>query len=258
MLSWTYNANLLLHILAGTIALLVLAVPYLTRKGNKNHRKFGSIFIKAMMTVGWTGIAMALMIIFVPENTFFPNGLPSDINADAWAKENVNQGLFLLSIAAIVLVAVRYSVKVLAAGQDRVGLKSPRYLLELAMPGITGLMVLNIGLQTGEALYIAFAFIGLFLSLGYIKFVMKSEVLVNEHIIEHFSAISGASIAAVTAFAVTGAERLLDIDSFTGQWRMVFWLGPSVIGTMLVTFGHHKFRRQFGVKKRATAKQVLA
>ena len=58
-----------LHILCGAVALLVMVVPFVTRKGSKNHVRAGRIYVIAMIAVvllAW--VTCGLRLVADPEN----------------------------------------------------------------------------------------------------------------------------------------------------------------------------------------------
>jgi hypothetical protein len=66
-LKFFHSTNILIHITAGTVALLLGTIALISRKGNKIHRKSGLLFLLALLFV----IATGLIGVFVfGRNTF--------------------------------------------------------------------------------------------------------------------------------------------------------------------------------------------
>lgn len=57
------------HIIAGAIALLVLFIPMLTKKGGNVHRKVGWVFVAAMAVGALTAVAMTIITLVEPSST---------------------------------------------------------------------------------------------------------------------------------------------------------------------------------------------
>jgi uncharacterized membrane protein len=71
-----FSVILLVHVAAGTVALITGPVPMLARKGGWTHRRFGTVFAAAMLTVSVAGFVMAILrwkelLLVIAVSTFF-------------------------------------------------------------------------------------------------------------------------------------------------------------------------------------------
>ena len=62
-----HKANIIVHIIAGSIALLLGLVAIMTKKGGKNHRRSGTIFMMLLIVVIFTGF---IGVFVFGRNTF--------------------------------------------------------------------------------------------------------------------------------------------------------------------------------------------
>ncbi|MGH9350428.1 MAG: DUF2306 domain-containing protein, partial [Vicinamibacterales bacterium] len=135
---------LLLHVSAGTLALMVLAIPLVARKGGRVHIRAGTVYAAGMTVVAATGVVMSLWRLATdPE--------PSH---RAFA-------LFLLYVSLLTAAALSIAVRVL--GQKR-RTAAHRHWWDLGLPAALlgfALFVLGWGLLRGAWLFAAFSIVGL-------------------------------------------------------------------------------------------------
>ena len=107
-----HSILLFIHIIVGSMALLLFWVPIVTKKGGLDHRKFGHHYANTMYAVAASGALMALMVIsaplmikhqFVNENT----------NTEQLALKLRIFWSFLLYLSLLTFVNVRHGILVL-------------------------------------------------------------------------------------------------------------------------------------------------
>lgn len=224
------KAILVLHVAAGTIALVSMWIPMIARKGAALHRRVGQVFVAAMATVSITALALAgARILFDPS----PQGRQA--------------GLFLLFVGILTGGSVSTGVRVLRA-KHRVGPHLQWWdlglsgLLTAASVGLAGY-----GLAQGRMLFVAFSVIGLITGGGQLLYWLRRPASPMHWWFEHMSSMLGACIAATTAFLVVNAQRL-GLDTFS----LLVWLAPAIVGTPAIAIWTAYYRRRFS-GRRATA-----
>lgn len=195
-----YKILLVIHILGGSLALLGGAVAIFSRKGNKTHRKGGKLFTYTMITTAVSAIILSL----IKSNMFL-----------------LAIGFFTLYLTFsgwVMVMKIRHPLRVkLHYFIGSFGLVSGIFLLQKGLLGFTHTQVI----------LLVFGGIQMMMSAG--DLLRKPKP--SKNIINHISKIGGAYIAAVTAFLVVNINFLP---------AYLVWLGPTVIGTVLISVAVRK------------------
>lgn len=202
---------LALHILCGSIALLVLAVPFLARWGGRVHKRVGWIFALAMGGVSLTAwILSALRLL---------DGDPAN-NASA---------IFLAHVGLLSASSVWTGVRTAQLKRD-----SARHrFADLAWPGalvLSSVSMLVAGTWRGDVLWIVFSVIGFVGGIVPLRFLLSDAHGPREWMAQHLSAMGTAAISAVTAFFVVNTDNL-GLQSAA----LVSWIAPGVIGGAILS-----------------------
>ena len=72
------------------------------------------------------------------------------------------------------------------------------------------------------------------------KDIRKAQMNRRESIIAHFQGLIGTGIGAYTALFAFGGSRLL-AELLSGQWQIIPWIAPAVIGTIAL----RQFEKRF-------------
>ncbi len=209
---------LFLHVMAGFTSLTIGLVPFLTKKGGKVHRMSGKIFYNAMLI---TAVSALLLSLYRFNPFLFMVGMLTGYSTFTglqglkWMRKQKNKaerqdwmGLWIFSglLVGFLVVALVWLY--------------PQNLAFVPVLIIFTLFLLS------QILEDASIFTG--------KKVMKSR---NNWILYHIGRITGAYIAALTAFLVNVVPTPLGI---------LGWLLPAVIGVPLIFY----FQKQYGTKKK--------
>lgn len=201
----THTVSLLLHICAGTIALLSGVIAMLTRKGSRPHRRAGLVYVVGMLVVGITALIMS---------TMRPNP-------------------FLFAVA-IFSAAMALSGWLPARGDNQ-------YLSKIigTVSFIAAALLCGVGLWwivTGDFFGIVALVFGV-ISAGYgWQDVRRThERSRQQRIIAHVSSMGGAFIATVSAVSAVNLDMLPPL---------VRWLWPTVIGAPLIVWGIRSYLNQ--------------
>lgn len=220
-----YTINLWIHVVFACLALTLFWVPIFTKKGQLNHKRFGHWYKIAMYTVAASGVVMASMIF----NREF--GLGAEFSASeqtAAILSNVQQfALFLIYLALLMFTTTRHGIAVLIAKEKRNKLRVVNYLIPVLCLLVFGVALFIFGLFSANTLHIVFGILGGVLSVGMLRYCYRETVARNTWLLEHIGSMIGSGIAAYTAFLTFGGRTLF---SDLGQWQLVLWIAPGVIG----------------------------
>jgi hypothetical protein len=245
MMSIFYQSLIIAHVSIGFVSLVLFWIPVMAKKGSKLHISAGRWYARAMYTVGFSALTLALMMMLDPIATKY--GAQS-LNADEIVKlidREWHNGLFLMAISILVLVGVRHGLLTLRAKKDHDMMKSTSNLS-------LNMLLLAVGLYLGyvasgnsplNTLFYIFAALCSFTAIGNLRYCLKSSVTRGERIVAHLNGMIGAGIGAHTAFFVFGASQLLT-DLLTGYWALVPWILPGLVGSVLIAVQSQKYKPQ--------------
>ena len=213
---------LILHIVTGSVGLLAGTITLWLRKGGATHRMTGSIFSYAMLSAGFSALALSIL--------------------------RPNYFLLIIGIFTIYMVStgLRY-IRLRDPGKKHAGFD---WFLTIVM-GITALYFLVSGVRLAfqgnlfGIVYIVFGSIGgLFVRADSNNYKGKSEEI-NFWQTAHLQRMTGAYIASLTAFLVVNYQIL---PAFVPPWLV--WILPSLVLTPLII----KWSRKYGVQKSRSPK----
>lgn len=211
-----------LHAVGGFISLISGTTSVIARKGNVWHKKSGMIFYYGMLTAGISGIVASLL----PDHNspfLFVVGL--------FSVYLVLSGYRALRFKRVrKMTDVRWD-KVISWSMAIVGLGMIGYGLYLVFKSVTMGWVLVI-----------FGAIGLLNAINDLRAMRDLKLLRKKYLRLHIGKISGAYIAAFTAFFVTNSVLP----------SLLSWLLPSVFGFIFISYWMRKTR----LGKKITAETV--
>lgn len=209
---------LILHIIAGSIGLISGTINLLRRKGDSLHRKIGILFTWAMVTAG---ISATILSILRP-----------------------NYFLTIVGIFTLYMVGTgkRYIQQRLRQVDN-----DPETLDWILTWGMAATSVIFIALGMLQLLkgvtfgivYLVFGSIGILFVRTDIKNYRGKATERNYWLLAHLQRMTGAYIAALTAFLVVNADKLPSFVPGT-----VYWLLPTAILTPLII----RWSRQYALK----------
>lgn len=206
----------LAHALAGALALLVMAVPLVSKKGGKAHTKTGWIYTASMVFVGFSAFALT------PWRFFFDP-------AKTTASENF--AVFLFYISVFTLSAIAYGLTPLRAKQRKDASRALRHVGPPIATVLVGLATQFIGFKSQNVLLMAFPFLGHSTSVSQFRYWLREPRSKMHWWYAHMNGMIVACIATMTAFLVTAVPRLWPGPIAESP---VLWIAPGVIlGTIL-------------------------
>lgn len=215
---------LILHALAGFLALVVAPLAMVARKGGDWHRRWGKAFFYSMAVVAATAIAMGVL-------------------TNNW----------LMAMVAV------FSMQMVASGYRALYLKRLHEGQRPGMPDkvIMGAAILvNGGLfmwglihlllghkQSGPMIFLVFGCIGLlFVWRDYQRFYKTSHDK-REWLYAHMAGFLGGYIATVSAFSA------VNLGMIKPMWLQ--WLWPTVLGAPLIFVWTAYYRKKFTAGRRS-------
>lgn len=189
------NVLLVLHIIAGSVALICGLLAIISAKGGILHRRSGRVFFWSMVAVAFSALGIA----------------------------SIHANVFLFRIGLFSLYMVHggsraiHNKALIAAPQDRA------MLLVGGLNAIWMLSSLNVVLMT-------FGAIGLFLSLSDLRsFILTArggKVDPKAWLRRHIGMMMGTYIATTTAFLLTALKSL--------DPGILVWLAPTILGVPFI------------------------
>lgn len=222
---YLHSVSFVLHIMLGSLALILFWVPIFTKKGQLNHKKFGHYYKVAMYGVALTGVLMALLVIASP--LVIKHEYANHEHAAHIALRYRYFSVFLLYLALLNFTATRHGIAVLESKSSVEMLRRVNYLGPLWGLALGGLLIFAMGLYRDNTLFIVFGLFGSLIGSNMLRYCLQKEIGRNTWVLEHIGSMIGSGIGAYTAFLAFGARTLL---SDLGQWQIAFWIAPGVIG----------------------------
>ena len=236
-MSYLYQFNLIVHVIAGALALCLFLIPVLMRKGGVDHKTVGRYYSYCMYSVALTGLVMTTFIMIVPA-VVMPHLLTDSINSQARIEQARVFAWFLSHLAILIWVSVLYGRRVLAAREARHQLRRPLLLGLLGILLINGLALFVFGVITGRVLQIIFGLLGLNVGASSLHYIFRAHVAPRSWLREHLSAYIGSGIGAYTAFLVFGGRQLALLN---GQWQLLWWIAPSILGGLYIAWASRRY-----------------
>ena len=246
MLQYIHHTFFYAHIIAGSIAMIVFWLPMIAKKGDKNHKKYGKIFVQGMYFVSVSGFLMTSLVLIDPIGVRVPERNLGMEEAYNLAYQNRVFAAFLFMLSILVFSSVRQSIMVLRAKANRELLRTPLHTGMFVFMGLVGLIVALIGFKEEILLLQIFSALVVFSSVTGLHYNYKKTVKQREWLIAHLGNIMGAGIGAYTAFFAFGGSRLFS-EFLTGSLQVIPWVIPGVIGSIAISTLSKKYREQYRV-----------
>jgi hypothetical protein len=196
------------HVIAGTLALVIGTVISFLPKGDARHKALGRWFVYGMFTVT---VSAAVMAIYYP-----------------------NSFLLLMALFAGYLTFVGWRTMLWPRKKDA-GLVPPVLLLLI---GLSQFVVAATGNAPNVVVTLFFGVLISLLALNEIRVVRAAHAKPptrSTRYRRHITLMGGALISSWTAFAVV---------NLPGPWSLVGWILPSVAGTVFITAAIRRHARQ--------------
>ena len=227
MPDYIFNIFLFIHVAAGSIALAALPITFIARKGERWHNAAGLVFYYAMLVMA-TG---ALGVTIPRQNWLF------------------------LCIAVFSAYLTLSGRRALAWGYEPEGVRNVKDIALAWGVGLAGIGLLTIGTLLLSGTYYrqsvnGFAFImfgGISVLNAYNDLrILRAGTQSSIWLRTHLTKMTAAGISAVTAFFVLNGGRLQ-------MPSLLAWVGPTVVGTLLITWWRMRLAKGWQPGKRRRA-----
>jgi len=215
-MDWLFKTMLYIHITGGATGLISGLLNLTRKKGDKKHRTTGNVFTWAMLCTGFSALILSVL--------------------------NPNYFLFIVGVFTVYLVGTgkRYIYLKLLAKDQKAGITDRILTYGMLVAGIafviSGILLLYSAKYFGIVL-IVFGILSLLFvrkDLRHYKGITGSK---NYWLLEHLQRMTGAFIAASTAFLVVNTPNL----PFNPP-SVLMWLLPTIILTPLIIYWSNKYR----------------
>lgn len=251
-MSLVHSTLLYLHILIGTLCLLLFWLPVISKKGSKLHNKSGRCYYYSMLFIAGSGIIMSTLVLIDPIAVYASaNPLPAD-KVEHFVRTRRHFSSFLLLLSLLTWVTVRHAYSVLQVKANLQQLKTSQYQLPVVMLLLGGIYMLWFGWQSRTPLFMIFSVVAIFTAVNIWRYSWQKQLAERQWIIEHFSSMISSGIALYTAFFAAGGRRIL-ADVLVGHWQIVSWVIAPLLGVSAIIL----FKKHFERKFRVIAKQQL-
>ncbi len=212
------------HIVSGSIGLLSFWVPVVSRKGGRDHRRWGRVFTWCMLVTGCAAIGISVCTLIAPLETH------PQLSDAAWIRGIF--GWMMLYLGCLTIGFVDYGLAVVRHARDHSALRRLRYQGVIAAVVISGAWCGWFGWKVGHPLMMIVAGIGLVAMAMQQRFIWSAAPPRSMYVGEHFRALIGMGISAYTAFLSVGLVRAFPEHVF----NPLIWAGPSTIGVGLIIY----------------------
>lgn len=221
------------HVAVGALALVLFWIPVIAKKGSSLHVKSGRVYTIAMYIVSVTAFIASIMVIADPLGIRRPGEVFDATRAAELSSVYRMFSLFLLMLSVLVFVSIRHGLAALGARRDAAILRRREHRMMLVTLAVLAITVGAIGLANGQLLLIIFAGIGVSAAATMFRDTMIAGPRPAQLVFAHLNGLIGSGIGAYTAFFAFGGARFLG-DLLPGQWQVVPWVLPAVIGTIVI------------------------
>jgi uncharacterized membrane protein len=217
-----YRVALVVHLVAGAVALLTFLVPLVARKGGRTHRRVGWVYVVAAWVVAGSGAVVCGRLIADPR--------PFRHRA----------GIFLLYVGLLAAVSALLGVRALRAKRRTDASRDPIDLVPPLLLVAGGVGLAAFGVREGILLFVLFAALGTAQGAAWLRFWLTPPATSREWFFAHMSGMGTSCITTVTAFVVVNAHHL-GMRTFD----LVLWVSPIALGAGGLTFWIRHYRRRF-------------
>ena len=231
-----FETLVIMHIMSGSIGLVSLWIPILTKKGNRLHRNSGRIFVYSMLTTGTIAMGISTCTLNAPLETH-PHLLH---HSDFGSAESVRMifGWMMLYLAFLTINLAWYGWRCVLNRNDRDANVTWENVLSQFILFVLSVNCLYQGYLADQMLVSGISFVGLATVATNLWFFYKPNVGRTDWLMEHIKGLVGAGISVYTAFLAFGAVRLLPEAALTP----FLWSIPLITGLAIIIYQQHMVR----------------
>lgn len=226
------------HVVAGTVGLAAFWIPVVSRKGARNHKRFGRVFVRAAYVVlAAAALASGLRLLDLHARGLTPADAP----------QSYTMVVFLGYLTFITFVIVRHGMAVLRHKAEPQALRTASHIgLAWGCIAASAAVIAYAAVFSASSAILLYALspIGIFTGAGNLRYITAAAPPPRVWWYEHLGAMLGAGVAFHTAFAVFGSTRLFDIG-LDGWLAVIPWIAPTVVGVPAIALWTRHYRRKF-------------
>ena len=221
------------------MGLITFWIPVVGRKGGRNHRRFGQLFINALLATGLTAVAIATTTLIDPVATH-PHLSNHDVFGDP-QMISVIFGWMMLYLATLTVNLAWHGRLALMHRTNHAATGTPvNFALQVLLTVAAGNCLLQ-GYWSDQVMVMAMSLVGFATVATNLWFIFKPQPRRHDYIKEHIKSLVGAGISVYTAFFAFGAVRLMPELALTpGLWAV-----PLVTGLILIIYHQQATTRRF-------------
>lgn len=237
------------HIIFGSASLILFWIAMTAPKGRTNHVKFGGFYHSAMYTVAISGAFTAVLVLWDPM-TIHGSRLTDSGKQVAFISHYRLFFSLLLYLSVLVYAALRQGTLSLKYKQQPSKLQKPDVLLANITLIISAPALFYFGFDMNQKLPMIFSVLGLVSGMSNLRYAFLASKNSKAWLREHIGAMIGTGIGAHTAFFAFGGRTLL---SGIGEWQMVFWIAPGIIGSIAI----RHFTKKYAPENKASNSSLM-
>jgi len=233
---YVFHTLVALHIVTGSVGLVALWVPIVGRKGGAVHKRWGTIFVRALLATGVLAIGISLTTLAWPLQTHA-----------FWDDAALIRGMFgwmMLYLATLTIMLARYGTQCIRHRRAHHRHREP---LGIALQIATFVTAANCAWQgwlLEQPLMMGIAVVGIASAILNLRFIFTDEPPAEEWLIQHTRGVVGAGISVYTAFLAFGAVNLLPAIAL----NPALWAVPCTLGVGLLLY--HQGRIELARRRR--------
>jgi hypothetical protein len=220
-----YRLLLIVHVLAGTVALISFWVAAFAKKGSKIHLRSGDAYMLAMLTILITAVPIAI--------AFYLRGI-------------VSITIFLAYLIVIVGTNCLRAWRAVRNKGDARAYASPAFRVLAVVNIVAGVAVQAAGWYYQQPIFVGFSLIGLLTGGSMLRFALRPPQDKRWWFSEHYRAMIGNGVATHIAFLSVGLGRLIPELQSQGL-NPIAWFGPVAVALAVRFWLDRKYFRPLRV-----------
>lgn len=236
-----FETLVIMHMVTGSVGLVSLWIPLLTKKGSALHKKGGRIFVYSMLTTGTIAIGISTCTLLSPAATHELIMQHPDFGSVEVVRTIF--GWMMLYLAFLTINLAWYSWRCVQTKTKREENRRWEQNLSQIILLVLSLNALYQGIIFELILVAGISFVGLATVATNWWFLYKPRAKPIDWLLEHIKGGVGAGISVYTAFLAFGAIRLLPEMALAP----FLWSIPLITGLAIIIYQQTQVRRKSSV-----------
>lgn len=233
-----FETLVIMHMVTGSVGLVSLWIPLVTKKGSLIHKKSGRIFVYSMLATGTIAIGISSCTLLAPVETHehilhHPEfGDPDTIRTIF--------GWMMLYLAFLTINLAWYGWRCVQTKTKREENRRWEQNLSQVILLVLSINALYQGIVFEQILVAGISFVGLATVATNVWFLYKPKQKPIDWLLEHIKGLVGAGISVYTAFLAFGAIRLIPEMALAP----FLWSIPLITGLAIIIYQQTQVRRK--------------